>query len=127
MEKSGLPVKGPLFLPAVDFELGPEGIKGGKGLILGGKDRVGNRPGDFEARIVPDYPHLVSWGVIVRALILHFRDRTQNAEPMKETWWGIKLTEILTRKDFPDPFPESGGIRPGVHGHVEDLTLSYPD
>src|SRR5437868_8884407 len=93
--------------------------------ILGGEDRIADRPGD--ARRVPPRADLVGPVVEVGALVLDLGHPAEHAEPVRESGRDEDLPEVVRAERRSHPPAEGLRARPDVHRHVEDLALDGAD
>src|SRR5512135_2531963 len=98
--------------------------QGGTAVLLR-KDRLLDRPGDAELRIIPAQAVLGIRLVQLGALVLEQGRVAQDAEAVGEPFRHIELPPVLGRERHPNPSGEGRRAASDVDGHVEDLTLQY--
>src|SRR6185295_1259542 len=92
-------------------------------LVAGGEQRLADRPGDRQPRIVPGDPDLARRVVKIGAFVLDLGDRADDAEAVGEPGRYVALPEVFRRERDRDPPPEHRGAAPDVHGNVVHLAL----
>ena len=98
-----------------------------QGGVLRREQRVADRPGDADLRIVPAEADLVGGVVEVGALVGDLGHLAQHAEAVGEPRRDEHLAEVVCPERGGRPFAEGGGAGADVDGDVEDLAPQHAD